>query len=211
MNRTFLLSYLQRKFGQHLTREGHIEDLCLDRLVWKGVKKLIEAVIYGLEISVTSGSGTSSGAGMGVASCFQMLELCHTTFWSPSYGAGINNQAPSPMPLISHFFESTPPPEMENNSKARLMMTTTDSVIKNSDDNDNAFETESESGISSTSGIISTTAADNPSFRSLEQTFQKTIHRLRNENKNRTQSTGDLASSGGFLMPRKSSLSGRYR
>merc|ERR1719510_1292180 len=113
------------------------------------------------------------------------------------------------MPLISHFFESTPPPEMENNSKARLMMTTTDSVIKNSDDNDNAFETESESGISS-SGII-TTAADNPSFRSLEQTFQKTIHRLRNENKNRTQSTGDLASSGGFLMPRKSSLSGRYR
>merc|ERR1719510_2114947 len=116
------------------------------------------------------------------------------------------------MPLISHFFESTPPPEMENNSKARLMMTTTDSLIKNSDDNDNAFETESESGISSTSGITSSAVAtDNPSFRSLEQTFQKTIHRLRNENKNRTQSTGDLASSGGFLMPRKSSLSGRYR
>ena len=214
MHRTFLLSYLQRKFGQHLTREGHIEDLCLDRLVWKGVKKLMEAVIYGLEITVTSGSG--SGAGMGIASCFQMLELCHTTFWSPSYGAGISNQAPSPMPLISHFFETaspTPPPETEHNSKAaRLMTMTTDSLIKNSDDNDNAFETESESGISSTSGITSSAVAtDNPSFRSLEQTFQKTIHRLRNENKNRTQSTGDLATSGGFLMPRKSSLSGRYR
>ena len=29
MHRSFMLSYLQRRFGQHLTREGHIEDLCL--------------------------------------------------------------------------------------------------------------------------------------------------------------------------------------
>ena len=70
MHRSFMLSYLQRKFGQHLTREGHIEDLCLEKSVLKGVSRLIIAVIHGLEQSVTYGTSSS---GMGVASAFQML------------------------------------------------------------------------------------------------------------------------------------------
>ena len=61
MHRSLMLNYLQRKFGQHLTRDGHIEDLCLGKPVWKGVLRLITAVNHGLEVSNTgNGNGGAS-------------------------------------------------------------------------------------------------------------------------------------------------------
>ena len=90
MHRCLMLNYLQRKFGQHLTRDGHIEDLCLGKPVWKGVLRLVTAVIHGLE--VCNGATTVSLHSSGLASAFQLLELIHTHYWSPA----------ETMPGISH-------------------------------------------------------------------------------------------------------------
>ena len=73
MHRSLMLDYLQRKLGQHMTRDGHIEDSGLDRQVWKGLSRLISALIHGLETSL--GFGVNASVSVGIASAFQLLEL----------------------------------------------------------------------------------------------------------------------------------------
>ncbi len=126
-HRSLLLNYLQRKFGQHLTRDGHIEDLCLGRPVWKGVTRLLSSVIHGLELSYLGGNGSASG----VASAFQLLELIHTHYWSPAENMGISH-ATSPM-VGSMDHRHSDLERMGSNESAG-----------SSTLHDNAFETESE-------------------------------------------------------------------
>ena len=59
--------------------DEHVDDVCLDRYVWKGLLKVLLAIVHGLE--VTAGSGHLS-ATLGTASGFRALEVAHTHYWS---------------------------------------------------------------------------------------------------------------------------------
>lgn len=140
MHRSLLLNYLQRKFGQHLTRDGHIEDLCLGKPVWKGVTRLLSAVIHGLEVSFSCSNATTA-ISAGVASAFQLLELIHTHYWSPAENMGISH-ATSPIVgdgrATNVALQRLIHPDLE---RAGSNESAGSSTLQ-----DNAFETESESG-----------------------------------------------------------------
>ena len=165
------------------------------------------AVIHGLETSVTYGSPST---GMGIASAFQMLELIHCHYWSPTYSTGISNAT---SPVYARFFETAAQEEMR---KARMSNHMTDSLIKASGSlertgssesgtstlQDNAFETESETGSITDTGSIMA----NPNFRTRDLTATRF-------EKSRPKSDGEVDSLTytDSIMPKKSSLSGRYR
>ena len=156
MHRSLMLNYLQRKFGQHLTRDGHIEDLCLGKTIWKGVLRLITAVVHGLEVS-QSGSGASQvSLSSGLASAFQLLELIHTHYWSPAETMPGISHATSP--IISDNANGTTGGggggQGPSSASSRLyMLQQADNESIDSTDSstlgllqDNTFETESETG-----------------------------------------------------------------
>ena len=151
MHRSLMLNYLQRKFGQHLTRDGHIEDLCLGKTIWKGVLRLITAVIHGLEVS-QSGSGASQvSLSSGLASAFQLLELIHTHYWSPAETMPGISHATSP--IISDNANGTTGQGPSSASSRLYMLQQADNESIDSTDSstlgllqDNTFETESETG-----------------------------------------------------------------
>ena len=143
MHRSLLLNYLQRKFGQHLTRDGHIEDLCLGKPVWKGVARLLSAIIQGLEVSFANSPSSNLS---GLASAFQLLELIHTHYWSPAENMGISH-ATSPI--------------VQTEARGRLRLQHPDLERVGSNESagsstlqDNAFETESESGSLTETGSL---------------------------------------------------------
>jgi hypothetical protein len=56
---------------------------CIDRAVWKGLLKVILAIIHGLEAAVAaSNGGIAHNAGLGTSSAFRALEIAHTHFWT---------------------------------------------------------------------------------------------------------------------------------
>ena len=91
--RTLVLSKLQSNIESKVAPDDHIEDVvrhtnipvflsnelfpqCLTKSVYKGVLKVLLAVINGLEVSLNN-----FGVG-GLSSAFRLLEICHTHFWS---------------------------------------------------------------------------------------------------------------------------------
>ncbi|RWS05737.1 MAP kinase-activating death domain protein-like protein [Dinothrombium tinctorium] len=69
---TRLNKTLERKVGP----DDHIEDVCISKPVWKGMLKLITAMISGLEQSyIHNGLG-------GMASSLSILEIAHTHYWT---------------------------------------------------------------------------------------------------------------------------------
>ena len=66
---------------------------CVTKAVYKGMLKLVLAVVAGLELSLAN-----SGLG-GLASAFRLLEISHTHFWSRDLldsgglGAGTDNNS----------------------------------------------------------------------------------------------------------------------
>lgn len=67
---------INKNFARKITADDHIIDVLVSRPVWKGLLKLINALIYGLDQSYHS-SNTSSG----MASAFAVLEMAHTMYW----------------------------------------------------------------------------------------------------------------------------------
>ena len=61
---------------------------CLEKAVWKGLLKVILAIIHGLEMTVTNTApnGNNNARGGGVASAFHALEIAHTHFWLSETG-----------------------------------------------------------------------------------------------------------------------------
>lgn len=49
---------------------------CVNKSVWKGMLKLLQAVVAGLEVTFSN-----QGIG-GMASAFQVLEIAHTHYWA---------------------------------------------------------------------------------------------------------------------------------
>nr|CAD7591909.1 unnamed protein product [Timema genevievae] len=74
--RNFVVSKLNKTLERKISPDDHIDDVCVSRPVWKGMLKVLLAVIFGLEQSYAN-----FGLG-GMASAFQVLEIAHTHFWS---------------------------------------------------------------------------------------------------------------------------------
>lgn len=75
-NRNFVLSQLNTQLDKKLSNdEEHIEDVKVTKAVFKGMAKLLNAIIAGLEQTYAN-----NGLG-GMASAFQLLEIAHTHYW----------------------------------------------------------------------------------------------------------------------------------
>ena len=127
----------------------------MDRLVWKGLLRLITALIHGIEHSISFGYG--SNVSVGIASAFQLLELVHTHYWSPAENAGISN-AGSPTvitssgdndnstDLLHHKAPNVYLEVMKAKAEKGLQRAGSNDSAGSSTLQDNAFETESETG-----------------------------------------------------------------
>lgn len=74
--RNFILSRLNTSLDNKLSNdEQHIEDVKVTKNVFKGMAKLLTAIVYGLEQTYAN-----NGLG-GMASAFQLLEIAHTHYW----------------------------------------------------------------------------------------------------------------------------------
>lgn len=74
--RNFVVSKLNRTLDKKISPADHIDDVCVSRAVWKGMLKVLQAAVYGME-------QTYSNYGLGgMASVFQILEIAHTHFWT---------------------------------------------------------------------------------------------------------------------------------
>jgi hypothetical protein len=209
-HRSLMLSYLHRKFGQHLTRDGHIEDLCLDKTIWKGVSRLLSAVIYGIESSLSHGNSNST---VGIASAFQLLELAHTHYWSNGASPSMASSPVVAGPVASDVADlGVEEPQAVNYALERTVSPEWGSSTLQ----DNAFETESETGsisnFSDTGSLVS-----HPTYRNNPTAF----HKLATNNsfiteKPRARSAVSQGEISGPIVNndcllRKSSLAGRYR
>jgi hypothetical protein len=74
--RNFVLSKLNKTLDKKIAPDDHIDDVCVPKPVWKGMLKVVQAVVHGLE--VTYGN---YGLG-GMASAFQLHEIAHTHYWT---------------------------------------------------------------------------------------------------------------------------------
>ncbi|XP_060532384.1 MAP kinase-activating death domain protein isoform X2 [Cylas formicarius] len=80
--RNFVLSKINKTLDRKIAPDDHIDDVCLPKPVWKGMLKVLQAIVHGLE--VTYGN---YGLG-GMASAFQLQEVAHTHYWSKDVGDG---------------------------------------------------------------------------------------------------------------------------
>ena len=78
--RNLVVSRLNKTLDQKIGPDEHIDDLCVERAVWKGALKLLQAVAAGLEQTYCN-----HGQG-GMASAFQLLEIAHTHYWTKDVG-----------------------------------------------------------------------------------------------------------------------------
>ncbi|XP_043192197.1 MAP kinase-activating death domain protein-like isoform X2 [Amphibalanus amphitrite] len=74
--RNLVVSRLNQTLDKKIGPDDHIEDVCVTRTVWRGMLKLLLAVVSGLEHTYSE-----QGLG-GMASAFQVLEIAHTHYWS---------------------------------------------------------------------------------------------------------------------------------
>ncbi|XP_038213188.1 MAP kinase-activating death domain protein isoform X10 [Zerene cesonia] len=74
--RNMVLSKLNRNINRKTTPNDKVEDVFVSKPVWKGMLKVLQAVVHGLE-------HTYSNFGLGgMASVFQLTEMAHTHYWS---------------------------------------------------------------------------------------------------------------------------------
>ena len=74
--RNLVVSRLNQTLDKKIGPDDHIDDVCVPRAVWRGMLKLLLAVVSGLEHTYSE-----HGLG-GMASAFQVLEIAHTHYWS---------------------------------------------------------------------------------------------------------------------------------
>lgn len=74
--RSLIIQQLNKSLPRKIGPDDHLEDVQITRNIWKGLLKLLNAMIYGLEQNYFH-HGSSSG----MASAFTILEIAHTHFW----------------------------------------------------------------------------------------------------------------------------------
>eukprot|EP00094_Tigriopus_californicus_P007677 TCALIF_07393-PA protein Name:"Similar to rab3-GEF MAP kinase-activating death domain protein (Drosophila melanogaster)" AED:0.23 eAED:0.14 QI:0/0.48/0.46/0.88/0.96/0.96/26/0/2175 len=75
-HRMLAISKLNRALDGRSGPDDHMTDVCVDRAVWKGLLKIVLAIVHGLEVSV---SNSSVG---GLTSAFHVLAIAHTHYWA---------------------------------------------------------------------------------------------------------------------------------
>ncbi|XP_049865121.1 MAP kinase-activating death domain protein isoform X7 [Pectinophora gossypiella] len=96
--RNMVLSKLNRNFNRKATPNDKVDDVFVSKPVWKGMLKVLQAVVHGLE-------HTYSNFGLGgMASVFQLAEMAHTHYWSKEV-AGLEHGLPGTM---DHYGLDTP-------------------------------------------------------------------------------------------------------
>nr|XP_014294410.1 MAP kinase-activating death domain protein isoform X5 [Halyomorpha halys] len=94
--RNFVINKLNTTSDKKISPADHLDDVCVNKNVWKGMLKVIQAIVTGLEITYAN-----YGLG-GMASAFQVLEIAHTHYWTKDLSdpAGLESamlsQSPSP-------------------------------------------------------------------------------------------------------------------
>nr|CAH7754231.1 unnamed protein product [Callosobruchus chinensis] len=91
--RNFVLSKLNKTLDRKIAPDDHIDDVCVPKPVWKGMLKVLQAIVHGLEMTYGN-----YGLG-GMASAFQLCEVAHTHYWSKEiaeYGPEITHSSSSP-------------------------------------------------------------------------------------------------------------------
>ncbi|XP_023229824.1 MAP kinase-activating death domain protein-like isoform X3 [Centruroides sculpturatus] len=74
--RNLVVSRLNKTLERKVGPDDHIEDVCVSKAVWRGMLKMLTAVVAGLELTYTT-----KGVG-GMASTLQVLEIAHTHYWA---------------------------------------------------------------------------------------------------------------------------------
>ncbi|XP_029633967.1 MAP kinase-activating death domain protein isoform X5 [Octopus sinensis] len=99
--RNFVVSRLNKNLDKKLTDDSqHIEDVCVNRQVFKGMLTVLRAMVHGLEYTYTN-----YGLG-GMASAFMVLEILHTHYWLKEVGNNSNKSEASVTPEISSPYGS---------------------------------------------------------------------------------------------------------
>ena len=95
--RNFVLSRLNTSLDKKFSNdEEHIEDIKLTKSVFKGMAKLIQAIVFGLEQTYAN-----NGIG-GMASAYQLFEIIHTHYWIyDSNNKQSTNDSTSPSSTLS--------------------------------------------------------------------------------------------------------------
>ncbi|XP_045480868.1 MAP kinase-activating death domain protein isoform X3 [Harmonia axyridis] len=74
--RNFVLSKINKTLDRKIAPDDHIDDVCVSKPIWKGMAKIVQAIVHGLEVTYEN-----YGLG-GMASVFQLHEVAHTHYWS---------------------------------------------------------------------------------------------------------------------------------
>lgn len=99
--RNFVVSRLNKNLDKKLTDDNqHIEDVCVNRQVFKGMLTTLKAMVHGLEYTYQN-----HGLG-GMASAFMVLEILHTHYWIKEVGNNSNKSEASVTPEISSPYGS---------------------------------------------------------------------------------------------------------
>ncbi|XP_026747185.1 MAP kinase-activating death domain protein [Trichoplusia ni] len=94
--RNMVLSKLNRNFTRKTTPNDKVDDVFVSKPVWKGMLKVLQAVVHGLE-------HTYSNFGLGgMASVFQLAEMAHTHYWSKEI-AGLEHGGMAGSALMDHY------------------------------------------------------------------------------------------------------------
>ncbi|CAH2063184.1 unnamed protein product, partial [Iphiclides podalirius] len=109
--RNMVLSKLNRNFNRKTTPNDKVDDVFVSKPVWKGMLKVLQAVVHGLE-------HTYSNFGLGgMASVFQLAEMAHTHYWSKEV-AGLEHGGMGGSTLTDHYRQDETPSSTPSSRKS---------------------------------------------------------------------------------------------
>ncbi|CAG2102176.1 unnamed protein product [Medioppia subpectinata] len=116
--RALVVSRINKTLERKVSPDDHIDDVQVSRAVWKGMAKLVSAMIAGLERSYCDQGGG------GMASALPILEIAHTHYWAKevddSARADTCSQGSSPFGSRDNLDTPADTPVAERSSVVRV-------------------------------------------------------------------------------------------
>ena len=101
--RSLVVTRLNKAIDCKVGPDDHMEDVCIAKPVWKGMLKLLNAVVAGLETSCAS-----NGLG-GMASALVALEIAHTHYWAKDLSEEGKDENQSSITTTASVSQATSP------------------------------------------------------------------------------------------------------
>ncbi|KAI8440251.1 hypothetical protein MSG28_001625 [Choristoneura fumiferana] len=109
--RNMVLSKLNRNLTRKTTPNDKVYDVFVSKPVWKGMLRVLQAVVHGLE-------HTYSNFGLGgMASVFQLAEMAHTHYWSKEV-AGLEHGGMGGSALTDNYLDTPSSPSSRKSSQS---------------------------------------------------------------------------------------------